>query len=117
MLLHSIEVHAAPVKLRRLHSIIKAGGKPIGKGSKFSGVSGSAAHKEFIFERAKLGHSFSKGDHVTLKRNPVQIVEIYEDYGPHVEWDGLCPKFVEVWDGNEKQLIVLVHPSQLRRKR
>ena len=113
MLTHSITPYTHPVSRKALkqqhHQQPKKG--------KFQGTSGSGEHKEFIFNRAKLSHSFDVGDHVTFKRNPVQIVAIYEDYGPHVEWDGLCPMFVEIFDGNPKGDVVLVHPSQLRRKR
>ena len=84
---------------------------------KFQGTSGSPEHKEFIYRRSFNACNFSVGEHVTFKRNPVQIVAIYEDYGPHVEWDGLCPLFVEIYDGNDKGDVLLVHPSQLRRKR
>lgn len=81
---------------------------------KFRGVPGSPDHKEFIFHRALKGCNFTIGQHVTYKRNPVQITDIYTVYSGCIEWDGLKPKFVEVYDGEE---LLLMHPSDLRRTR
>lgn len=85
-----------------------------GKSTKFQGQHGSADHKEFIFWRALGQFKFKTGDIVVYHKKPAFITDIYGEYGPHIEWTGLKPRFVEILCQGE---IFIVHPSMLRRKR
>lgn len=112
MIEHSIAPYATPAPVAQFRHYKQTKGS-----KKFQGTSGSGEHKKFIFERAISQCHFELNDHVLYKRNPYQIVDIYMTYGDHVEWDGLKPRYIELWDHERPNEVILRHHSELRRKR
>lgn len=104
MITHEISPHKALPPLQRV--------TPIGK---FKGKQGSIEHKIFIFERARAYCPFSYGDQVRYNKTKStgMVIDLYEDFG-YVEWEGLKPLFVEVFDYQSQELYV-AHPSNLKK--
>jgi hypothetical protein len=97
------------------HAINEAAELPLfqTRGAKWRGEIGSDDHKTMIFTRSKANHAYQLYDDVLYKGMPCFIQDMHDDIRL-VEWDGLKPKFIEVWS-HETNEFYMVHPSDLRR--
>jgi hypothetical protein len=83
---------------------------------KFKGKYGSEAHKKYIFERSWMRQTFQPGEWVKYRGQSHEIVDIYTHMSMPIEWKGLKPCYIELWNPKEKECI-LAHPSELKRTR
>lgn len=81
--------------------------------SRFEGEIGGEKHKEFIHSRCVKECKFVAGEQVVFERNKFQLIHIYDEFGPQVQWDGLRPLICEIWDGHKN--LYVVYPKDLRK--
>lgn len=80
-------------------------------------VAGSVAHKAYIFDKhfkawCQNVNAHSMGEDVKVKGDKGTIIDVVIDFDL-IEWDGLKPKFLEVWLYGA-QTTQLFHPSELK---
>lgn len=98
------------------HKIIRAPDKQLmDVNGKFKGEHHSEDHKRFILARSLMRNEWKIGQIVRHRGQKFQITDIYEN-NYFVVWQGLMPKFIELYDPESNQCIV-VHPSEIKRSR